>query len=181
MTHMKSLAQLHVWWPSINCDIEQTVQKCTNCALMARDPARLLLHSWDFPRKPWQRLNMDYVGPFRGKMCPILIDAYSKWPEIHAMSTTTVQATVHQLCKIFLAHGLPEQLITDNGPQFVAVDFKHFYQTKGIQHTLTAPCHPSLNGEVEQLVQTFKLGINKADPKTATELDNSVIEFLAKY
>ena len=31
------------------------------------------------------------------------------------------------------------------------------------------------------LVETFKLGINKADPKTASELDNPVIEFLAKY
>ena len=48
----KLLARLHVWWP-INTDIEQTAQICTNCALVARDPARVLLHSWDFPMKPW--------------------------------------------------------------------------------------------------------------------------------
>ena len=53
----------------------------------------------------------------------ILIDACSKWPEIHAMSSTTAQATIHQLCKIFSAHSLPEQLITNNGPQFVAEKF----------------------------------------------------------
>ena len=34
-----------------------------------------------------------YTGPFRRKMWLIMIDAYSKWPEIHAMSTTTAQAT----------------------------------------------------------------------------------------
>ena len=39
------------------------------------------------------------------------------------MPTTTVQATIHQLYKIFSAHGLPEQLITDNGTQFVTVAF----------------------------------------------------------
>ena len=33
---------------------------------MARDPARVPLHSWDFPRKSWQRLHLDYAGPFRG-------------------------------------------------------------------------------------------------------------------
>ena len=59
MTHMKSLARLHVWWPSITTDIEQTVQGCTNCAVMARDPQKVPLHSWDFPRKPWQRLHLD--------------------------------------------------------------------------------------------------------------------------
>ena len=82
------------------------------------------------------------------------------------MSTTTAQATIQQLCKIFSAHGLPEQLITDSGPQFVAEDFKHFCQTGGIQHTLMAPYHPCSNGKAERLVKTFKLGINKADPKT---------------
>ena len=49
----------------------------------------------------------------------ILIDAYSKWPEIYAMSVTTAQAMIQQLHKIFTEHGLPELLITDNGPQFV--------------------------------------------------------------
>ena len=95
MTHMKSLARLHVWWPSINFDIEQTVQTCTNCALMARYPARVQLHSWDFPRKPWQRLHMDFSGPFRGKnIWLIVIDPYSKWPETHAISTTSAQAMI---------------------------------------------------------------------------------------
>ena len=95
MTHMKSHVQLHVWWPSISSDIEQTVQIYTNCALTAKDPARVPL-----------RLHMDYAGPFRGKLWLIVMDACSKWPKIHAMSTTTAQAIIHQLHKIFFTHGL---------------------------------------------------------------------------
>ena len=139
MTRTKSLTRLHMRWPSIIFDIEQTVQACTNCGLMARDPARVPLHSWDFPRKSRQRLHLDYAGSFRGKIWLILIDAYSKWPEIHAMSSNTASATNGQLCKIFSAHGLPEQLITDNGPQFAAEEFKNFCQARGIQHTFTLP------------------------------------------
>ena len=181
MTRMKSLARLHVWWPLITTDIEQTVQGCTNCAVMARDPQKVPLHSWDFPRKPWQRLHLDYAGPFKGKMWLILIDAYSKWPEVHEMSETTSKATIQQLRKIFAVQGLPELIVTDNGPQFVSEEFKSFCQQRGIQHKTIAPYHPRSNEEAERLVETFKLSINKADPKTTTELENSVLNFLAKY
>ena len=116
MTRMKSLARLHVWWPSITTDIEQTVQSCTNCAVMSRDPQKVPLHSWDFPRKPWQRLHLDYAVYFKGKMWLILIDAYSKWPEVHEMFETTSKTTIQQLRKIFAVQGLPELIVTDNGP-----------------------------------------------------------------
>ena len=71
------------------------VQGCTNCAVMARDPQKVPLHSWEFPRKPWQRLHLDYAGPFKGKM----------WPEVHEMSETTSKATIQQLRKIFAVQG----------------------------------------------------------------------------
>ena len=77
------------------------------------------LHTWEFPRKPWQCLHLDYAGLFKGKMWFILIDAYIKWPEIYAMSATTAQVTIRQLRKIFAIHGLPELLNTENHPQFV--------------------------------------------------------------
>ena len=94
------------------------------------------------------------------------------------MSVTTVQATIQQLHKILAVHGLPELLITDNGPQFVTSEFESFCQARGINHTRTALYHPRSNG---RLVETFKLAINKADPKNATQLDDAVINFLAKY
>ena len=56
---MKSLARLHVWWPTINVDIEQTVQSCSNYQETARDPVRVPLHQWDIPRNPWQHLHID--------------------------------------------------------------------------------------------------------------------------
>ena len=59
------------------------------------------------------------------------------------MSTTTVQATIRQPCKILSAHGLPEQLIRDNGPQFLAEEFMQFAR------------QASSNSETEQLVETL--------------------------
>ena len=181
ITRMKSLARLHVWWPTIDTDIQQTVQSCYNCQETARDPVRVPLHQWDIPRNPWQRLHIDYAGPYRGTMWLLLIDAYSKWPEVHAMSSTTAQATVQQLRGIFATHGLPQMIVSDNGPQFVSEEFKQFCTSRGIQHNTIAPYHPRSNGEAERLVETFKQSIDKANPRTASQLQDAVIEFLAKY
>ena len=178
---MKSLARLHVWWPTIDTDIQQTVQSCYNCQETARDPVRVPLHQWDIPRNPWQRLHIDYAGPYRGTMWLLLIDAYSKWPEVHAMSSTTAQATVQQLRGIFATHGLPQMIVSDNGSQFVSEEFKQFCTSRGIQHNTIAPYHPRSNGEAERLVETFKQSIDKANPRTASQLQDAVIEFLAKY
>ena len=68
MVRMKALARTHVWWPGIDAEIEQLARKCTACDLESKDPARVHLHSWDFPSRPWERLHMDFAGPFLGKM-----------------------------------------------------------------------------------------------------------------
>ena len=78
MVRMKALARTHVWWPGIDAEIEQLARKCTACALESKDPSRVPLHSWDFPSRPWQRLHIDFAGPFLGKMWLIAVDAHSE-------------------------------------------------------------------------------------------------------
>ena len=53
----------------------------------------------------------------------LVVDAFSKWPEIHSMESTTAEATIKHLRQIFATHGLPRQIVSDNGPQFVATSF----------------------------------------------------------
>ena len=98
----------------------------------------------------------------------LVIDAFSKWPEIHCMESTTAEATIKHLRQIFVTHGLPHQIISDNGPQFVSTTFEKFCEARGIQHTKTAPYSPRTNGEAERLVQTFKNAIDKSAPHTNT-------------
>ena len=82
---IKSLARLHVWWPSIDNEIEKFVKVCRSCSQNARDPFRVPLHQWEVPAQPWQRLHIDFAGPYKDKMWLLVIDAFSKWPEIHCM------------------------------------------------------------------------------------------------
>ena len=93
----------------------------------------------------------------------IAVDAHSKWPEVVEMSTTTATQTVAVLRKMFAANGLPEQLVSDNGPQFVSGEIASFCQFNGIKHIRVSPYHPSSNGLTERFVQTFKVAMRKSE------------------
>ena len=90
------------------------------------------------------------------KMFLLLVDAHLKWSEIVEMSSTTADTTIAILRRVFAAYGLPEQLVSDNGPQFVSHEFADFLRANGVKYIRTAPYHPSSNRAVERLVQTFK-------------------------
>ena len=120
------------------------------------------------------------LGPFLGATFLIVVDAYSKWLEVIPMSSTTAERTITELRKLFATHGLPTQVVTDNGPQFISQEFEVFLKANGIQHYRSAPYHPATNGEAERYVQTFKQAMRAAknDPGT---LSTKLIRFLLSY
>ena len=53
---------------------------------MKQAPAKVPLHPWVWPTKPWQRIHVDFAGPFLGQSFLVVVDAHSKWPEVFQMS-----------------------------------------------------------------------------------------------
>ena len=74
-----------MWWPNIDNDIETTVKSCSTCAVPGPDPPPTVLHSWEWPNKPWSRVHLGYIGSFIGKTFLLLVNAYSKWIEVHIL------------------------------------------------------------------------------------------------
>ena len=99
MVRIKSLAQLHVWWPNLDSEIEQTVRDCSECQAN-RCLTRL-----------WQRVHVDFSGPFNGGMFLIVVDAKSKCMEVIQMSSTSASATIRALRSLFATHGFPEEIV----------------------------------------------------------------------
>ena len=148
MVRMKTLARSYVWWPRIDKALENVVHTCQTCQQTRNEPRKALLHLLEFPARPWQRVHVDFAGPCQGRMWLIVVDAHSKWPEVIPMTSTTATKTIQELRLIFARWGLPEQLISDNGPQFVSEEFAEFSRTNGIKNIRVAPYHPSSNGAV---------------------------------
>ena len=97
VVHMKVLARSRVWWPGIDKDIERTCAQCVQCLQHSRDLPKCPLSVWDFPAKPWQRLHIDYAGPFFKSMWLVWIDAFSKYGGVERVNTANGISTVHKL------------------------------------------------------------------------------------
>lgn len=162
---MKSLARSYCWWSSIDRDIEAMAQSCANCNAHRNNPPKVNVHNWQPASAPMQRVHMDFAGPFMGKMFLILVDAYTKWPEVHIITNITAKNTIEKCRQMFAAFGLPQTLVTDNGKTFISSEFQQFLDVNGIKHKLTAPYNPATNGQAERFVQTLKqaLGRMKCD------------------
>jgi hypothetical protein len=66
---MKAVARSYVWWPGIDSQIEQTVKCCDGCQLTQKMPQVAPLHPWEWPSAPWERVHVDFAGPFMDSMC----------------------------------------------------------------------------------------------------------------
>jgi putative transposase len=74
------------------------------------------------------------------------------------------------------------RIISDNGPQFVAADFKEYIRLTGMTHVRTAPYYPQSNGKVERYQKTMKHdGIRPAAPRTRQEAERVIANFVEHY
>ena len=86
-------------------------------------------------------MHADFTGPVAGQMYLVVVDAYSKYPDVVKMNSTTSISTMNVLWDIFSRHGLPELLVTNNGPQFTSSEFKKFCVQNGFVRTESERVH----------------------------------------
>ena len=78
VTRMKAIARSYLWWPGLDQDLEKLARTCVSCQAVKQAPAAAPLHPWVWPSRPWQRIHIDFAGPFLGKMYFLVIDAHSR-------------------------------------------------------------------------------------------------------
>ena len=65
------------------------------------------------------------------------------------MKTITSQKIIASLTSMFVTHGLPFSITSDNGPQFISNEFESYLALNDIKHRRVTPLWPQANGEVE--------------------------------
>ena len=158
---MKAVARGLVWWPGLDKDLESKVKDCVECGITQKRPPAAQVHSWVYLSGPWKRVHIDFAQ-YGHDHYLVVIDAFSKWPEIiHMGATTTASATVVMLREIFSRNGIPRVVVSDNGPQFISEEFVKFMAENGICHKKIPPYHPATNGLAERMVQELKLALKR--------------------
>lgn len=103
----------------------------------------------ELPERPWQNVATD-LFTLENEQYLIVVDYYSRYFELERMSTTTSSAIINKLKAIFARHGIPEKLVSDNGPQFSAQEFARFANEWDFSHITSSPTYPQANGLVEK-------------------------------
>ncbi|UYV63839.1 K02A2.6-like [Cordylochernes scorpioides] len=160
MNKMKAVARSHFWWPNLDTQIEFLVNKCRSCQQSQDGPNKVKWQPWRWSTRPWQRIHIDFANKENINLL-IVVDSHSKWIEAIPMRETTTRKTIEQLRRLFSSYGLPEELVSDNGPQFTGSEMKGFLEGNGIKQTLIPAYHPQSNGLAERAVRTIKTALDK--------------------
>lgn len=130
---LKNRVKLSYWWPGLDRDIERFGQQCSTCANADKTqkifrPSLGLRHVLE---QPWEDLSIDWLGPIEDeqgcmKHILVVIDHFSKWPDIKITNKCDSKEVIKFLGKLFLREGIPRHILSDNGPQFTS-DLKNLF------------------------------------------------------
>ena len=150
----KCLLREKVWFPSIDAEAKSMIERCIPCQAATPTKHNEPLQMTSLPNGPWQELSADFCGPLPdGNYVLVVIDEFSRYPEIEILKSTSAKATIPKRDKIMSTHGVPIELKTDNGPPFQSHEFDAFLQDLGFNHRKVTPLWPKANGEAERLCE----------------------------
>lgn len=150
------LARGSVYWPNLNSDIEKYVSMCQICLTYRRNNSKQPLMPHDYKLLPWNKVGIDLFD-LNGKKYLIVVDYFSKYIELAYLPTgSKSDIVITHLKSIFARHGIPNIMISDNGPPFNSKEFQKFNLEWDIEHITSSPYHSQSNGLVERSIATVK-------------------------
>ena len=151
ISRTKSLLREKIWFPGIDEMVQNTISTCISCQAVSQanppEPVKLS----EMPNGPWEKVHMDFYGPLpSGEQLLVVIDRYSRFPEVEIVKSTKASIVIPKLDRIFSVHGIPKIVMSDNGPPFSSAEFARYATTLGFTHHFSTPYWPQANGEVER-------------------------------
>ena len=119
------------------------------------------------------------LGLLNGHYYLMIVDSFSKWPEMHKCKLPTPTNTIKVLNELFSRFGVPKTLVSDNGTQFTGRKFKNFCTSFSIDYITSTVYHPRSNGQVERFVDTFKRALRNNQGMDTDE--RSIQKFFIVY
>ena len=150
---MKLRAQSSMYWIGLNKEIENHVMRCEPCQTMSRSQQKEPAITMEIPNRPWQRLGVDifFQG---GKWYLLIADYYSKFLIIHSLPSLTSKDVISAVSSSISVFCIPDEIISDNGSQFVAKEYHDFAARYGFKLTTSSPHYPRGYDFIERQMQT---------------------------
>ena len=156
----KRRARNRCFWPNMNHHIENMVKGCHECSKHQPSKETETLQPHEVPVKPWQKIGTDLLS-HGGKNYLIVTDYYSYYPEVYELKRTNTLNVIHATKEAFSRHGIPEVVVSDNGPQYASKYYQSFARDWQFQHRTSSPRYARSNGLAESSVKVVKNLLNK--------------------
>ncbi len=166
------LIKQRFWWQSMARDIRLFVLACSVCATSktSNRPPAGLLQPLSVPSRPWSHISLDFVTglpPSQGNTAVLtVVDRFSKathfipLPKLPSARETAVAVIDH----VFRIHGLPTDVVSDRGPQFISKFWREFCRLLGASVSLSSGFHPQSNGQTERANQDLEWVFGLSEP-----------------
>ncbi|KII71101.1 Gag-Pol polyprotein [Thelohanellus kitauei] len=152
--------------------------RCVYCqASKNGDPTKAKPHAWPLVSRLFKRIHIDIATPQAGHNYLIIVDAYSKWPEIYPMDNMSSTVVIESLRNLFARFGIPECIVSDSKRQFVSNDLEEFLNSNNVKRIKSAPFHQATIGLAERFIQTFKRAVIERDSFTSKDLENFLMGY----
>ena len=141
-----------MFWPRMATELKEYILKCEICMTHCALPQKETLLQHDISARPW---GAD-LCEMHGHTLIVVCDYFSNFIEVEGLQTTTTKAVCKVLKALFACYGVPNILVTDNGPQLASAEFATFAKVWDFQHQTSSPHCPQSNGKAENSVETVK-------------------------
>ncbi len=156
-----SLLKDRFWWPNMAQDVKRFVQGCSDC-VVSKSPRHLpsgKLLPLPVPTRPWSHLGVDFITdlpPSNGNTCIlVIVDRFSKSCRLLPLKglPTAIETAENLFNQVFRYFGIPEDIVSDRGPQFISRVWKAFFSLLNVTVSLSSGYHPQTNGQTERKIQ----------------------------
>lgn len=161
----------HFWWPGLSRDVAAWCRECAACQ-RGNNSKRAKAPLMPLPAvdQPWRRVAIDIVGPLErshtgNKYILTIMDFSTRYPEAVPLKKTDADTVADALCQTFSRFGLPDELLSDRGSNFLSKVVTALLDMLKIVHLRTSPYHPQSNGMLERFHGTLKAMIRKTCPE----------------
>jgi len=157
-------ARQAVFWPNISSDIKNMIRSCPECAVHLPSHQKEPWLVQPPSTRPFECVGVD-LFKYAGNEYIVMVDRYSGWINVAKCGPSATTSKVIYLLKQWMTDfGIPEKLISDNGPQFSSMEFKNWTNKWGIAHDPSSPHYPQANGLAEAGVKAAKTLLMKMSP-----------------
>jgi len=174
-------------WPGMRKTVTDVVQRCPICRVHVNRQEQTPMGEMPLATYPCQIIGMDLIGPFiesanGNKYVLTIVDHCTGWAEAYPIERKTNLCVWTMFSNHFLpAHGIPEVVITDQGQEFNALEFRNYLRDLGIDHRRTTPRHPQTNGRTERFNRTLKEMLARLVNNNSLEWEDRLADALVAY